>query len=68
MSKRRLEGKVALVTGAAQGIGEETAKVLAREGATVILSDIQDAKGREVASKIGSPALYVHLDVSCEAE
>lgn len=68
MSKRRLEGKIALITGAAQGIGEETAIVLAREGATVIVSDIQDEKGQNIAKKIGSSALYLHLDVSNEQE
>lgn len=68
MSKGRLEGKVALITGSAQGIGEETAIVLAREGATVIVSDIQDEKGKKVANKIGSRALYLHLDVSNEKE
>jgi 3(or 17)beta-hydroxysteroid dehydrogenase len=61
--KRRLEGKVALITGAAQGIGEEAAVVLAREGARVIVSDIQDDKGHEVANKIGLSACYLHLDV-----
>jgi|JI9StandDraft_1071089.scaffolds.fasta_scaffold11255_5 3(or 17)beta-hydroxysteroid dehydrogenase len=68
MSKRRLEGKVALITGAAQGIGAETARVLAREGATVIVSDIQDEKGKSVAREIGSYALYMHLDVKSEGE
>ena len=68
MQKRRLEGKVALITGAAQGIGEETAKVLAREGAIVIVSDIQDKEGQNVANNIGSRALYLHLDVRNEQE
>ncbi|MBS0585974.1 MAG: glucose 1-dehydrogenase [Verrucomicrobia bacterium] len=68
MSKRRLEGKVALITGAAQGIGAETARVLAREGATVIVSDVQDEKGQSVAKEIGSPAIYLHLDVKNEQE
>lgn len=66
MSKRRLEGKIALITGAAQAIGEETAKVLAREGAIVIVSDIQDEKGKNVANQIGSAAIYLHLDVRDE--
>lgn len=68
MSKNRLEGKVALITGAAQGIGEETAIVLAREGATVIISDIEDEKGQKVAKKIGPSAIYLHLDVRCEED
>jgi NAD(P)-dependent dehydrogenase (short-subunit alcohol dehydrogenase family) len=68
MSKGRLEGKVALVTGAVQGIGEETAIVLAREGAIVVVSDINDEKGKLVASKIGKSAIYLHLDVRKEED
>ena len=45
MVLKRLEGKIALVTGAAQGIGEAIAHELAKAGATVIVSDIQDEKG-----------------------
>jgi len=62
----RLKGKVALITGSAQGIGSETARVLAREGAQVIVSDIQDEKGEALADEIG--ALYLHLDVKNEQE
>jgi 3(or 17)beta-hydroxysteroid dehydrogenase len=68
MSTKRLSGKVALITGAAQGIGEETAIVLAREGAKVIISDISDEKGEKLARKIGSDALYIHLDVRKESD
>ncbi len=68
MSKGRVAGKVALVTGAAQGIGEEVARLLAKEGATVIISDIQDEKGEQVAKKIGSTASYLHLDVREEED
>lgn len=64
----RLEGKVALVTGAAQGIGEAIATSFSREGATVIVSDIEDAKGKQLADKIGEKAIYLHLDVTNESE
>lgn len=64
----RLEGKVALVTGAAQGIGRETAKVLANEGAKVVVSDINDLLGQEVANEIGNESMYVHLDVTNEED
>lgn len=51
---RRLEGKIAIVTGAASGIGRATAKRLASEGATVVLADVQQAAVRQVAEDIGS--------------
>lgn len=66
MVKKRLEGKVALITGAAQGIGKETAIVLAKEGATVVVSDINDALGESIAKEIGGNCIYLHLDVANE--
>lgn len=68
MFRKRLEGKVALVTGAAQGIGKATGIVLAREGAQVIVSDINDSEGKKVAKEIGSGCIYIHLDVQNENE
>jgi len=62
----RVSGKIALVTGAAQGIGEASAVLLAREGATVYLTDIQDDKGRAIAKRIGGTACYHRLDVRDE--
>lgn len=64
---RRLEGRVALVTGAASGIGAATARLFAQEGARVMLADIQDALGQAVADAItadGGTARYVHGDVA----
>ncbi len=62
----RVEGKVALVTGAASGIGAACARILAREGASVVLTDIQDDKGRAVAREIGGHTLFLHHDVTRE--
>lgn len=64
----RLEGKIALITGAARGIGQAIAELFASEGSIVILTDINDELGREVTSKIGGKAAYFHLDVSQENE
>lgn len=61
-----MEGKVALITGAAQGIGKETALVMAKEGAQVIVSDINDSMGEAVAQEIGGTCVYLHLDVQIE--
>jgi len=62
----KLTGKVALVTGAASGIGLATAELFAREGATVVLSDIQDAKGGAEAKRIGEH--YLHQNAASEEE
>jgi len=60
--------KVALVTGGASGIGEATVRLFVEEGASVMLADIQDDRGRRLAGELGSRAGYVHADVSREAD
>jgi NAD(P)-dependent dehydrogenase (short-subunit alcohol dehydrogenase family) len=68
MSNKRLEGKVALVTGAAQGIGKETCIVLAREGAKVVVTDINGSGGISVVNEIGGDTIFLHLDVREESD
>jgi 3alpha(or 20beta)-hydroxysteroid dehydrogenase len=60
----RLEGKVALITGAAQGMGAATARRFVQEGARVVLSDVDDALGEAEAKPHGERARYQHLDVT----
>jgi len=67
---RRLQERVALITGAASGIGRVTAERLADEGAMVVVTDVQDNAGEQTSADIrdtGGDALYVHLDVTNEA-
>jgi NAD(P)-dependent dehydrogenase (short-subunit alcohol dehydrogenase family) len=67
----RLEGKVALITGASQGIGRETALLFASEGASVVVVDVKDDAGQQTAKDIqaaGGKATYVHADVSKAAD
>jgi NAD(P)-dependent dehydrogenase (short-subunit alcohol dehydrogenase family) len=59
----RLKRKTALITGSARGIGQATAELFHKEGATVIVSDIRDREGEMVAEQLGEPAEYIHLDV-----
>jgi 3alpha(or 20beta)-hydroxysteroid dehydrogenase len=61
-----LDGKVAIVTGAARGQGRAEAELFAREGATVVLADVLDDVGAAAAAAIGRGARYTHLDVTDE--
>ncbi len=64
----RLDGKVALITGAARGIGAETARLMVEAGARVVIGDVLDEPGRRTAAGIGSEAIYIRLDVTSEAD
>jgi NAD(P)-dependent dehydrogenase (short-subunit alcohol dehydrogenase family) len=67
---KRLDGRVALVTGSGSGIGRATVERLASEGAVAVVSDVHDEAGEQAAAAIreaGGEALYVHLDVTDEA-
>jgi NAD(P)-dependent dehydrogenase (short-subunit alcohol dehydrogenase family) len=67
----RLDGKVALVTGGAQGIGAETCRAFAQAGAAVLLTDVRDEAGEKTAERIraaGGKAAFLHQDVAEEAQ
>ena len=62
----RLDGKVALITGAARGQGEAEARRFVAEGAKVLLTDVLDTEGEAVAASLGDAAAYRHMDVTSE--
>ncbi|KAK1263421.1 Momilactone A synthase [Acorus gramineus] len=67
---KRLQGKVAVITGGASGIGEATARLFRAEGAKVVIADVQDKLGRSVSADLGGPTdcLYVRCDVTSEPD
>ena len=67
----RLDGKVALISGGARGMGAEEARLFAREGARVVIGDVLEEEGRRVAAQIGEAggkAIFLSLDVTSESQ
>jgi len=63
----KLDGRSAVITGGASGIGAATARLFVREGCTVLIADIQEDKGQRLANELGANAAYVRTDVSEES-
>ena len=63
----RLGGKVALISGGASGMGQSEAIIFAKEGAKVVVADVLEAEGRQVADGLGGAGRFVRLDVTSEA-
>jgi 3(or 17)beta-hydroxysteroid dehydrogenase len=64
----RLAGKVAIISGAASGMGAATARMFAREGAKVVIADVMEHEGRQMADSIGPAARFEKLDVTSESD
>ncbi|MGD0803961.1 MAG: glucose 1-dehydrogenase [Candidatus Bathyarchaeia archaeon] len=64
----RLDGKIAVVTGATGGIGEASVRLFAAEGAKVVAADIDDERGKRLESGLKGRVIYNHIDVSNEAD
>lgn len=64
----KLDGKVAVVTGGARGIGAEISRLFAAEGARVVVADVLTQEGEALAEEIGDAALFMHLDVTDESQ
>ncbi|MFE7797347.1 glucose 1-dehydrogenase [Nocardia sp. NPDC057440] len=64
----RLDGKVALITGGARGMGAEHVRRFVAEGARVVFGDVLDAEGKQLQAEIGADCHYVHHDVTSEAD
>jgi 3alpha(or 20beta)-hydroxysteroid dehydrogenase len=68
MMRNSLEGSVVLVTGAARGMGAEHVRQLVKVGARVVATDVLDEEGQAVVASVGKSALYLHHDVTKEAD
>ncbi|MBA4089008.1 MAG: 3-alpha-hydroxysteroid dehydrogenase [Sphingobium sp.] len=64
----RMQGKVAIVTGGARGMGEATCRLFAREGAIVVVADLLEAEGAALAADIGGDAMFARLNVAEEGD
>ncbi|MBA4024062.1 MAG: 3-alpha-hydroxysteroid dehydrogenase [Gordonia sp.] len=64
----RLEGKTAIVTGGAQGMGAATVRVMVEEGAKVVIADLAEQAGKSLAAELGDAASFCRLDVSNESD
>jgi NAD(P)-dependent dehydrogenase (short-subunit alcohol dehydrogenase family) len=63
----KLDGRVAVITGGASGIGDATVRLFVQEGCRVVIADVQDDRGARLAGELGTSASYLHADVSQEA-
>ncbi|KAL2509819.1 Short-chain dehydrogenase reductase 2a [Forsythia ovata] len=68
LSIKRLEEKIAIVTGGARGIGEATVRLFARHGAKVVIADVEDIAGNALANSLGASVSFIHCDVSLEKD
>src|ERR1700733_2891324 len=68
MSDSSLAGRVAIVTGGARGMGAAQVELLAAAGAHVMIGDVREQEGRELAERLGTQVHYRHLDVTSELE
>ena len=64
----KLDGKVAVITGGASGIGEAAVRLFVKEGARVVMADIQDDRGKSLTKELGAKATYLHTDVTRESD
>jgi NAD(P)-dependent dehydrogenase (short-subunit alcohol dehydrogenase family) len=64
----RLDGRTAVITGGASGIGEATVRLFVEEGAHVVIADVEDERGRRLAGELGERVVYVHTDVREESQ